>query len=63
MLRIYDCDCDKFFWGGHWFKDKHEARKALISFHSIDTNIKWLNSMSLKQICAEFCWDIDRGQR
>ena len=43
----------------HVFKSKEAIREHLINYHSIDTNKKWLNSMKLEQIMAEFDWEIE----
>ena len=41
-------------------KSKKDARDYLINYHSIDVDNKWLNSMNLEKIMAEFDWGIER---
>ena len=58
MYKIIDCQNKCYLHGEE--KTLKDCRERLISFHSIDVDNNWLNSMSLEQICAEFDWDIEK---
>jgi hypothetical protein len=59
MYRIIDTQWQSYFANGAKFYDKKEVLEQLRSYHSVDVDKDWLNSMDLDTIMAEFGWDIE----
>ena len=57
-MTIYDKQVGRFFWEGHAFKTRKEAREALIDYHKIDNDFKELRRMTLDDLCINFGWEI-----
>lgn len=58
MYNIIDLQNQCYLQGSE--KTLKACRERLVSFHSVDVDNDWLNSMNLKEICAEFDWKIEK---
>jgi len=62
MYRIIDRQFagGRYFADGTRFKNRKEVLDQLVSFHSIDVDHKWLRSMDLDTLMAEFDWELEK---
>ena len=61
-MRIYDEQLGKFFWGGHIFKTRKEAREALIDYHKLDNDYQELRKMTLNELLTNFEWRLEEDE-